>query len=96
MKFAAEVAVAVVQFALSFYGFWLVWRALLPVLPGPTASDKRIAPYAAYFTDPFVVPVASALQIPTRLVALLALIAVAALSVALERGPGLITSTGGP
>jgi hypothetical protein len=90
VRFATEVAVAVVQFALSFYGFWLVWRVLLPLLPGPAVRDERVAPYVGYFTDPFVVPVASALRVPARLVALLALIVLAALSVALSRVPGLI------
>jgi hypothetical protein len=87
VRFAVEVAVAVVQFALSFYGFWLVWRVLLPLLPGPAASDERVAPYVGYFTDPFVVPLAGALHVPARLVALLALAVVAALSVALSRIP---------
>jgi hypothetical protein len=90
VSFAVELAVALVQFALSFYGFWLVWRVLLPLLPGPAATDKRIAPYVGYFTDPFVVPLAGALHVPSRLVALLALIALAALSVALDRVPELI------
>ncbi len=90
MRVAVEVTVAVVQFALSFYGFWLVWRVLLPLLPGPAAADERVAPYVGYFTDPFVTPVASALHVPARLVTLLALIVLAALSVALSRVPELI------
>lgn len=90
MKYTIEVAVAVVQFALSFYGFWLIWRVLLPDLPGPADRDDRIAPYALYFTDPFIVPTAKALHVPARFMALVALILVAALSVALGRLVGLL------
>ena len=90
VKYTIEVAVAVVQFGLSFYGFWLVWRVLLPGLPGPADRDQRVAPYVWYFTNPFVVPVARALHIPARLMALIALILVAALSVAFGRLPGLL------
>lgn len=80
----------VVQFGLSFYGFWLVWRVLLPDLPGPRDPQDRIAPFAAYFTDPFVVPVAKVLHVPGRMVALLGLVIVAAVSVALGRVPDLV------
>jgi hypothetical protein len=82
-------AVTVVQYGLSFYGFWLVWRVLLPDLPGPPERDDRIAPYAGYFTDPFVLPVAKVLHAPARLIALVALVVVAGVSVALGRLPGL-------
>lgn len=82
-------AVTVVQYGLSFYAFWLVWRVLLPDLPGPPDRSDRVAPYVWYFTDPFVVPVARALHVPSRLVALVALVLVAALSVGLGRLPGL-------
>jgi hypothetical protein len=77
------------QVVLSFYAFWLVWRVLLPDLPGPPDRDDRIAPYADYFTDPFVLPPARALHLPARLVALLALVLVAIGTVALSRLPGL-------
>lgn len=90
MKYTVEVAVAIVQFSLSFYGFWLVWRVLLPDLPGPADRNDRIAPYAGYFTDPFVVPVAKALHVPKRVIALVALAVVAALSVALGRLPAVM------
>jgi hypothetical protein len=46
-----------------------------------------VAPFVGYFTDPFVLPVAKALHVPPRLVALLALVAVATGSVALARLP---------
>jgi hypothetical protein len=82
-------AVAVVRYGLSFYAFWLVWRVLLPVLPGPRDPSDRVVPFVWYFTDPFVVPVAKALHVPARLVALVALVVVAAVSVALGRLPGL-------
>ena len=67
VDYTIEVAVAVVQLALGFYGFWLVWRVLLPDLPGPADRDDRVAPYVWYFTDPFIVPVAKALHVPARL-----------------------------
>jgi hypothetical protein len=89
VTYVLESAVTVVQYALSFYGFWLVWRVLLPDLPGPRDRSDRVAPYVWYFTDPFVVPVAKALHAPARLVALVALVVVAAVSVALGRLPGL-------
>jgi hypothetical protein len=90
VTYLVEVLAAVVQFALSFYGFWLVWRVLLPDLPGPGDRSDRIAPYAGYFTDPFVLPLAKALHVPARLIALVALAVVAAVSVALGRLPGLL------
>lgn len=68
--------------ARAFYGFWL------PDLPGP--ADDRIAPYALYFTDPFVAPVAKATHVPERGIALVALVVVAAVSVALGRLPALV------
>jgi hypothetical protein len=86
VTFVLSVAAALGQSVLSFYGFWLVWRVLLPVLPGPPEPDKRIAPFAGYFTDPFVQPVARALHVPPRLVAL---VVVAIASVALARLPQL-------
>jgi hypothetical protein len=81
--------ITIVQYGLSFYGFWLVWRVLLPVLPGPRDPSDRVVPYVWYFTDPFVVPVAKALHAPTRLVAFVALAIVAAVSVALGEVPEL-------
>lgn len=90
MKLTVEVAVAVAQFPLSFYGFWLVWRVLLPDLPGPAERDDRVAPFVWYFTNPFVVPVAEALHVPGRLIALVALTVVGGLSVALGRLPGVL------
>jgi uncharacterized protein YggT (Ycf19 family) len=89
VKYVLEWAVTVVQYALSFYGFWLVWRVLLPDLPGPRDPSDRVVPYVWYFTDPFVNPVAKALHVPSRLVALVALVVVAAVSVALGRLPAL-------
>jgi hypothetical protein len=91
VKYVLDVIVSILQFALSFYAFWLVWRVLLRDLPGPADPDDRIAPYARYFTDPFLVPAARALHAPTRLMALIALAVVAGLSVALGRLPGLLT-----
>lgn len=90
VKYMIEVAVVVIQFGLSFYAFWLIWRVLLPDLPGPRDSQDRIAPFAGYFTDPFVAPVATALHVPPRLVAFFALLVVAAISVALNPLPDLI------
>ena len=91
LDFFLAVIAALGQSVVSFYGFWLVWRVLLPDLPGPPERDKRIAPFAGYFTDPFVQPVATRLRVPPRLVALLALIVVATGSAALARLPQLST-----
>lgn len=90
MKYVIEVAVVVIQFGLSFYAFWLIWRVLLPDLPGPRDPQDRIAPFAGYFTDPFVVPAAKVLHVPPRLVAFFALLVVAAISVVLESLPDLL------
>jgi hypothetical protein len=89
LKLALEFIATLGQFVLSFYAFWLVWRVLLPELPGPADPDKRIAPYVWYFTDPFVRPLAKALGVPARLIAVIALAIVAALFVALARLPQL-------
>jgi hypothetical protein len=89
VKFVVEVLVTLAQTVLSFYGFWLIWRVLLPELPGPPEPEKRIAPYVAYFTDPFVQPVARALHAPPRLIALIALTVVAIAGVTLGRLPEL-------
>ena len=80
-----DVMVVLAQFMLSFYAFWLVWRVLLPVLPGPAPPADRVAPFVGYFTDPLVRPVARRLHVPTRAVAFALLVAVAVLSVALTR-----------
>lgn len=85
VDFTFDVAGALVQFALSFYAFWLVWRILLPHLPGPERRDERVAPFVWYFTDPFIVPISSALRLPERLIALISLAAIAVLSVSLTR-----------
>jgi hypothetical protein len=90
VDFFLAVVVALAQSVLSFCAFWLVWRVLLPDLPGPAAAEKRIAPFAGYFTDPFVQPMARALHVPPRLVALLALITLAVGSVLLARLPQLV------
>ncbi len=89
MSFFLGVVAALGQAVLSFYAFWLVWRVLLPELPGPPDRNDRIAPYAGYFTDPFVRPPAKALHLPPRLIALVALILVAIATVALSRLPQL-------
>jgi hypothetical protein len=85
MSYLLQVAIAVVQIVLSFYGFWLIWRVLLPSLPGPGDPDRRIAPYAWYFIDPFVRPLAAGLRVSPRLVSATLLIVVAAAQVALQR-----------
>jgi hypothetical protein len=85
MIFLAKTAVAVVNLAAGFYGFWLVSRVLLPILPGPRDADERLAPYAHYFTDPFVAPLARVLRVPDRLICALWLIAVGALIVGLNQ-----------
>ena len=85
MGFALAVLGAVVQVVLGFYGFWLVWRVLLPYLPGPADSSERVAPFVGYFTDPFVNPLAARLHLPARLVAAAGLLLVAAASVLVRR-----------
>jgi hypothetical protein len=72
--FGIAVLVQLGQIVLSFYGFWLVWRVLLPVLPGPREPDKRIARYAGYFTDPLTAPLIRFLRLPPWLAALVLLV----------------------
>lgn len=83
MSFAVEVAVMLGQIVLGFYGFWLVWRVMLPWLPGPDDADDRIAVYAYYFTNPILEPVARVTRMPVRGVAVVALVGLAAGLVAL-------------
>lgn len=85
MIFLLKAVIAVANLVVGFYGFWLVWRVLLPILPGPREADERLAPYAHYFTDPFIAPVALALRVPDRLVTAVWLVVVGALVVALEQ-----------
>ncbi len=82
--FGIALLVRLGQLLLNFYGFWLVWRVLLPVLPGPREPDERIAPFAGYFTDPLVAPLVR-LRVPAGAAALLLLLADAAALVALSR-----------
>ena len=89
MQFAISVAGSVAQIVLGFYGFWLIWRFLLPYLPGPEDTDDRVAPFVGYFTDPFVNPVADRLHLPARLIAGLSVVVVAVVSVIVRR----VTST---
>lgn len=81
---AARTALALGNIVLAFYSFWLVWRLLLPVLPGPQDRDDRIAPFAEYFTDPFVLPLARLTRLPHRAITLISLIAAAAIAVVLD------------
>ncbi|MDP9475143.1 MAG: hypothetical protein M3R38_05530 [Actinomycetota bacterium] len=85
MSFFWQTMIGVAQLVVSFYGFWLVWRVLLPVLPGPRDPKDRIAPYDRYFTDPFVLPLARRLRIHQRLVSAVLLLLVAAAQVGLGR-----------
>ncbi len=85
MVYMLRTVIAVVQLVLSFYGFWLVWRVLLPELPGPRTSEDRIAPFAGYFVDPLVQPLARRSHVHPRLLSGLLLIAVAAGQVGLDR-----------
>jgi len=85
MVYMLRTVIAVVQLVLSFYGFWLVWRVLLPELPGPRNPDDRIAPFAGYFIDPLVQPLAKRSHVHPRLLSGLLLIAVAAGQVGLDR-----------
>ena len=85
MSYLLQMAITLVQTVLSFYEFWLVWRVLLPWLPGPEEVRKRIAPYACFFTDPFVAPVAKGLRLRVQFAAFLALLLLVALQVGLGR-----------
>ena len=49
-----QVGFTLTRFILGFYSFWFIWRVLLPILPGPVKREERIAPFALYFTAPFV------------------------------------------
>ena len=90
MTFIIETAIAAVRILVAFYGFWLAWRALLPALPGPSEPTERIAPYARYFTDPWVAPLARVLRAPVWVVSAGMLIGVAALEVGLGRLAGML------
>jgi uncharacterized protein YggT (Ycf19 family) len=81
--FLADVGITVVRIVLNFYAFWLIWRILLPWLPGPADVHERVAPYVCYFTDPFVLPTARRVRLGERVVAAAALIIVAAALVGL-------------
>jgi len=83
MQFTIQLIVVLGRIVLSFYAFWLVWRVLLPWLPGPADADERIAPYARYFTDPVLVPVHRVTGLPVRGLATISLVAVAAALAAL-------------
>jgi len=83
VDFAIAVVVTLLRIVLGFYGFWLVWRVALPWLPGPADAEDRIAPFACYFTDPFLRPVARWTRLPPRALAAVALVGVAAVLVAL-------------
>lgn len=85
MGFVAETALAVVRIALGFYGFWFVWRALLPALPGPNDSTLRIADFACYFTDPIVAPFTLNGRLPTYPAVIGLLVAIGAGQVLLAR-----------
>lgn len=85
MSFLWDTVIGVAQLVAGFYGFWLVWRVLLPILPGPRDPEERIAPFDRYFTDPFVLPLAGLLRIHQRVVSILLLFVVAAAQVGLGR-----------
>lgn len=85
MIFVVHLVIVLSQIVLGFYGFWLVWRVLLPLLPGPQKDSDRIAPYALYFTDPVIRPLADYFHIRPRWLAAGALVVVAALQLVLQR-----------
>ncbi len=62
--FAVAVLASLGQLVLGFYGFWLVWRVLLPVLPTARHPDQHISPFAAPLTDPLAVPLAGCYDCP--------------------------------
>jgi len=83
MKFLLQTGVTVVQIGVAFYGFWFVWRVLLPVLPGPNNPNERIAPFARYFTNPIVAALTRSLRLSEWLVSALLLLAMASIQVGL-------------
>lgn len=83
--FGIAVLVQLGQMVLGFYGFWLVWWVLLPVLPGPADPDDRIAPFARYFTRPLIAPLTRFLGLPPWLATVLVLLADAVGLTALAR-----------
>lgn len=85
MIFVAQTCITLVRIVVSFYAFWLIWRVLLPTLPGPRDRADRIAPFAGYFTDPLTRPLARAARVPDGVFALVLLIGLAAVDVALSR-----------
>jgi predicted PurR-regulated permease PerM len=85
MNFLFRTVINVTQIAVAFYGFWFVWRVLLPRLPGPDDRGKRIARFACYFTDPIVTPLSRRFRLSEWLVSLLLLFVVAAVQVGLTR-----------
>lgn len=70
--------------AAAFYGFWLVWRVLLPILPGSSDLEDNFSPFGRRFTDPLIVHIARLLHLPERLIATVWLVLVAALITALN------------
>jgi predicted PurR-regulated permease PerM len=85
VSFLLQTLIAVIEIMLAFYGFWLIWQVLLPILPGPRDRSKRIARFAGYFTDPLVKPLAKVLHVHPKLLCVLLLLLVAAAQVALGR-----------
>jgi hypothetical protein len=85
MSFFWDTVIGVAQLVAGFYGFWLVWRVLLPILPGPRDPEERIAPFDRYFTDPFVLPLSRRLRLHQRVVSAVLLFVVAAAQVGLGR-----------
>lgn len=83
--FAVAVLVSLGQLVLGFYGFWLVWRVLLPVLPTARHPDQHISPFAAPLTDPLAVPLGRLLRLPPWVAVLLLLVADAAALAVLGR-----------
>lgn len=84
MNVLARTVISVAQIVVAFYGFWFVWRVLLPALPGPDNPDERIAPYAGYFTDPLVDPITQRLRLPPWIVSVAYLLLVAGAQVGLS------------
>lgn len=83
--FGLAVLARLVQLVLGFYGFWLVWRVLLPVLPSGRDPDQHISPFAVPLTDPLVAPLVRLLRLPRWVAVLLLLVADAAALVGLGR-----------
>lgn len=85
MSYLVDTAIGVARIVVGFYGFWFVWRALAPILPGPRQERERVARFAYFFTDPLVEWFANGNNLLRRVVIIGWLVIVAALLTGFDR-----------